>query len=123
MKLTVLGGGGVRLPLLIRGLIREGNGGTFDRVTLFDIEEERLTVMGQLAQHLLREASSSIQLDYTTDLREALQGTDFVLAPSAWGEARAASLTSESRCATGWWDKKRPAPVVSPWRCAPSPLC
>ncbi len=88
MKLTVLGGGGVRLPLLIRGLIHEGQAGTFDRVTLFDIEEERLSIMGQLAQHLLREAQSAIRLDYTTDIREALAGADFVFSAIRVGESQ-----------------------------------
>jgi 6-phospho-beta-glucosidase len=86
MKLTVLGGGGVRLPLLIKGLIGQGEQCPFDAVTLFDIEERQLVTMGKLAQYLLRQAHSPITLVYTTDIREALTGADFVFSAIRVGQ-------------------------------------
>lgn len=78
MKLTVLGGAGVRMPLLIQGLIREGAAGVFDQVVLCDIDETHLALIGCLAQHLLDHAQSPIQLAYTTNARDALKDADFV---------------------------------------------
>jgi 6-phospho-beta-glucosidase len=46
VKLAIVGGGGVRVPLLVNGLI--GRGLPFDRVDLFDIDVERARVMAGL---------------------------------------------------------------------------
>ncbi|PSR21107.1 MAG: hypothetical protein C7B45_12135 [Sulfobacillus acidophilus] len=86
MKLTVLGGGGVRLPLLIKGLIGTGAQCPFETVMLFDIEEQQLATMGKLAQYLLRQTQSAINLEYTTDIREALTGADFVFSAIRVGQ-------------------------------------
>ncbi len=86
MKLTVLGGGGVRIPLLINGLVAEGPGCPFDTVVLFDIEEDHLTTMGRLGQFLLEEAHSAIDLQYTMDIRHALSGADFVFSAIRVGQ-------------------------------------
>ena len=47
MKLSIIGGGGVRVPLLTHGLISRGL--PIDRVALFDVDRQRLAMMAGLA--------------------------------------------------------------------------
>lgn len=48
MKLAIIGGGGVRVPLLVNGLI--GRGLPIDHVAIFDTDDRRLRVMADLTR-------------------------------------------------------------------------
>ena len=48
VKLTIIGGGGVRVPLLVNGLVARGL--PIDEVALFDIDAGRLETMAHLAR-------------------------------------------------------------------------
>jgi 6-phospho-beta-glucosidase len=86
MKLTVLGGGGVRIPLLIKGLIAQEEACPFEEVVLFDVHEQHLAVMGQLAQYQLACAQSAMQLEFTTNAEEALSNADFIFSAFRVGQ-------------------------------------
>lgn len=77
-QLTVLGGAGVRVPLLVNGLVARGSACPFDSLMLFDVDEDRLVLMAQLVQYYLDSKGSPLRLRYTTDIREALTGASFV---------------------------------------------
>ena len=48
MKVAIVGGGGVRVPLLINGLISRGL--PVDQVALFDTDQTRLNIIAALAR-------------------------------------------------------------------------
>lgn len=99
MKLTVLGGGGFRVPLVHRALLAdagEGQGQPAELV-LYDSDSARLEAIGQVLAHQTtrqREAGPGTPVPSvraTTDLDEALDGADFVFSAIRVGglEARA----------------------------------
>lgn len=93
MKLTVLGGGGFRVPLVHRTLL-DDDGDPAGRVTelvLYDTDRTRLDAVGAVLAHQeARHAESGgtgaaggaagrgLAVSTTTDLDEALRGADFV---------------------------------------------
>ncbi|OIV35346.1 6-phospho-beta-glucosidase [Mangrovactinospora gilvigrisea] len=100
MRLTVLGGGGFRVPLVHRALLAD-DGDEAGRVTelrLYDTDAERLTaVRAVLADQAEESGGPAPKVLATTDLDEALDGTDFVFSairvgglPGRVGDERAA---------------------------------
>ncbi|MET9958626.1 6-phospho-beta-glucosidase [Streptomyces sp. NPDC006326] len=80
MRLTILGGGGFRVPLVYGALLGDRAEGRVTGVTLYDEDPARLTAMtrvlaGQAAASGLDDAPA---VTATRDLDEALRGADFV---------------------------------------------
>jgi 6-phospho-beta-glucosidase len=86
VKLVILGGAGLRTPLFIHGLVNMRQKVLFDEVVLFDNDEERITLLGTLNQYLVQRAGHPFQLSYTTDIREAVRGADFIFAAIRIGQ-------------------------------------
>ncbi|WP_330299534.1 6-phospho-beta-glucosidase [Streptomyces sp. NBC_00503] len=94
MRLTILGGGGFRVPLVYGALLGDHAEGRVSHVTLYDEDSGRL---GAMARVLADQAAASGAADppavtATTDLDEALRGADFVFSAIRVGglEGRAA---------------------------------
>ncbi|WP_328301733.1 6-phospho-beta-glucosidase [Streptomyces sp. NBC_00435] len=96
MRLTILGGGGFRVPLVYGALLGDRGEGRVSHVTLYDEDSGRL---GAMARVLADQASASAGgtagapvVTATTDLDEALRGADFVFSAIRVGglEGRAA---------------------------------
>lgn len=79
MKLTIIGGGGVRAPYMIAGLVRYAPRIDLQEVWLMDIDAEKLDLIGRLCQHLARRLHAPFTLHLSTDAREALAGADHVI--------------------------------------------
>lgn len=80
MKVVIIGGGSSYTPEIIEGLILRQDEFPVDFITLVDIEsgKEKLEIVGQLAKRMIEKAGVSIELSWTLDRREALNGADFV---------------------------------------------
>ncbi|MFC9424354.1 6-phospho-beta-glucosidase [Streptomyces sp. NPDC056987] len=92
MKLTILGGGGFRVPLVYGALLGDHAEGRVTHVTLHDLDAGRL---GAIARVLAEQAAGipdAPAVTATTDLDEALRGADFVFSAIRVGglEGRAA---------------------------------
>src|SRR5580692_6138535 len=72
MRVTILGGGGFRVPLICRELARSGL--AVDEVVLFDVVPGRLGVIAGVL------AGDHLPLRTTTDLDTALRGADLIFA-------------------------------------------
>jgi 6-phospho-beta-glucosidase len=79
MKLTILGGGGFRVPLVHRALLADEGPGRVTDLVLHDLDPARLRTIGRVL-HEAADASGGagprVHLD--TDLESALRGADFV---------------------------------------------
>jgi len=73
MKLAIIGGAGVRVPLLVNGLI--GRGLPFADVALFDPDRPRLEIIGRLAA--ARAGRARVTLQDSVDA--CVDGADFVV--------------------------------------------
>ncbi len=79
LKICVIGGGSTYTPELIEGLIHSQDELPIGNVTLMDISEERLGVVGGLAERMLRAAAADVRLQLTTNRREAIEDADYVI--------------------------------------------
>lgn len=80
LKVVTVGGGSGYTPELIDGFIRRHDELPVSEYWLVDIEagEEKLAVVGALAQRMVKKAGIDMTVHLTTNLQEALAGADFV---------------------------------------------
>lgn len=78
-KVAVVGGGSTYTPELVDGIARRSTRLTADELVLFDIDRERLDIVGGLAERMLRRGGWPGRLTLTTQRAEALDGANFVL--------------------------------------------
>ncbi len=79
MKLSVIGGGGVRAPLFAASALRRAEATHLDELCLMDIDEQRLAVMGGLCRSLAQRLESPVRVTTTTDAHAALDGAGYVV--------------------------------------------
>lgn len=84
MRLTILGGGGFRVPLVYKALLADPER-TITEVVLHDVDEGRLGAIGRVLAEL---GKGAIPVRITTDLRTALTGAAFVFSAIRVGGLR-----------------------------------
>ncbi|MEU0368741.1 6-phospho-beta-glucosidase [Streptomyces sp. NPDC006283] len=92
MKLTILGGGGFRVPLVYGALLGDHAEGRVTRVALHDVDAGRLDAVAGVLAEQAAAYKDAPDVVATTDLDEALRGADFVFSAIRVGglEGRAA---------------------------------
>lgn len=79
MQLTVLGGGGFRVPLVYRALLSDDSDSRVHELVLYDVDPVRLRRVGEVLARLEAQAGvAGPTLRLETDLAAAVRGTDFV---------------------------------------------
>src|SRR3954449_12880523 len=78
MKLTIVGGGGFRVPLVYGALLAKRERLPFDEVVLHDLDEGRMERMATVLHGLAQERGEELPFRATTDLDDAVEGADFV---------------------------------------------
>jgi len=78
MKLTILGGGGFRVPLVYKALLADNNAERVTQLRLYDTDERRLAAITSVLLELAAGVEHAPELIATTDLRVALTDTDFI---------------------------------------------
>jgi alpha-galactosidase len=79
VKITIIGAGSGQFS---GGLVRDlcvNPGLHGSQVTLMDLDEQRLKMIGRLAERLSTELGADLRFRQTTDRAEALEGADFVI--------------------------------------------
>jgi 6-phospho-beta-glucosidase len=79
VKVAVVGGGSTYTPELVEGFVTRTDRLPVDELVLLDIDEARLSVVGALAERMMRRAGWGGTLRLTGEAREALEGADFVV--------------------------------------------
>ncbi len=77
MKLTILGGGGVRMPAFVRSVLT-GGAHQFDEICLLEPDKLRRETTGRLAVELATALGRPGTVTVTPDVAAALTGADFV---------------------------------------------
>src|SRR4051812_10586682 len=78
MKLTIVGGGGFRVPLVYGALLEKAQRLGLDEVVLHDIDGERLQRIGRVLDGLAAEHGERLPFRTTTNLVDAVEGADYV---------------------------------------------
>lgn len=79
IKLAIVGAGSSYCPELMQGLIRRKDKITLDELRLSDIDESRLSIVGDFCERVLSENGIEPRITRTADLPRALDGADFVV--------------------------------------------
>ncbi|MDI6101072.1 6-phospho-beta-glucosidase [Actinoplanes sp. NEAU-A12] len=78
MRLTILGGGGFRVPLVHRALLADRRRTGITELVLHDVDNDRLNAIGRVLTAQARDVPDAPELITTTDLDTAVTGADFV---------------------------------------------
>ena len=79
MKLTFVGGAGVRIPIFVEACIRRGARLGLDELCLMDTDEEKLALIGAICRRIVERAGSPFTVTLTTDPRRALTDAAYVV--------------------------------------------
>ncbi|MGW2778306.1 6-phospho-beta-glucosidase [Streptomyces olivaceoviridis] len=78
MKLTILGGGGFRVPLVYGALLTDRGEGRVTEVVLHDLDDDRLRAVARVLAEQASTVDDAPTVTTSTSLDEALRGADFV---------------------------------------------
>ena len=95
VKIAVVGGGSTYTPELVEGFEARRDRMPIDELVLLDIDAERLSIVGGLAQRMLDRLDWTGRLTLTGDRDAAIDGADFVLIQLRVG-GQAARLVDET---------------------------
>ncbi len=123
VKIAVIGGGSTYTPELIEGFGQRAVRLDLDELVLHDIDEQRLAVVGGLAERILRKIGFAGRLTLTGDRERAIDGASFVLVQLRVGglaarlqdeiiPARFGCIGQETTGAGGFAKALRTVPVV-----------
>ncbi len=79
MKITLIGGGGVRSPLFTMTLLRWHQRVGVHELCLMDVDEHKLSLFGSLSRELVRRAGDPFVVTTTTDPQSAMTGARHVV--------------------------------------------
>ncbi len=79
MKLTFVGGAGVRIPMFVDACVRRSSRLGLDELCLMDTDEQKLALIGAICQHIVGKAGSPFKVTLTTDPRRALAEAAYVV--------------------------------------------
>ncbi len=123
MKIGVIGAGSTYTPELIEGLLARLDRIPVTELVLMDIDQEKLAIVGGLAQRMAVAAGSPISVRLTTDRLEAIRDASFVLTQIRVGRLAARRLDEliprglgyvgqETTGAGGFFKALRTIPVI-----------
>jgi len=92
LKITVIGAGSTYTPELVDGLLTRQSVFPVSELTLMDIDERKLRIVGSLVERMAAHAGGKLKVTKTMDLDEALKGASFVMAQIRVGKLAARHL-------------------------------
>lgn len=92
MKLTVLGGGGVRSPLLAKSIVNRAEALGVTDIVFMDNDEEKLRIYGGLAKRIAALIDGNIRFELTTDAIYAVSDADFIITTLRVGQDKGRTL-------------------------------
>ncbi len=79
MKISVIGGGGVRSMFLAKSLAQSSEELGFDEVVFMDNDEKKLNIYGKMAAEVVRRLKPDLKFSLTTDPVEAVKDADYII--------------------------------------------
>jgi len=101
-KVTLIGGGGVRTPLVIYGVNESSAHLGVSEMVLYDLDPQRAHVMCDLGRALVAREGGSLKLRVATDLDDAIAGADFVLTAIRVGGIQARAIDERISIENGY---------------------
>lgn len=79
MKITIIGGAGVRTVIFINGLLKRHKKLNIDEVVLYDINQEKLGIIEKLCKHVVRRSGGELKVSAAADAVTAITGADYIV--------------------------------------------
>lgn len=79
MKIAVIGGAGVRTVIFINGLLKRYEKLKIDEVVLYDINQEKLEIIGKLCEHVVNKNREKLMVRISKDPIDAITGADYIV--------------------------------------------
>ncbi len=89
MKISVIGGGSTYTPELVNGFLERVNEFPLNELWLMDIDEQRLKIVGGFAQRMVHANGSPFKVILSTDQREAVEASSYVITQLRVGQMQA----------------------------------
>ncbi|MDD6620263.1 MAG: 6-phospho-beta-glucosidase [Eubacteriales bacterium] len=86
MKITVIGGGGVRSMFLAKSIAQKAERLNIDELCFMDNNEEKLKIYGGMASHVANLLCPEMKFSLTTDAVKAVSDADYVITTIRVGE-------------------------------------
>ena len=86
MKITVIGGGGVRSMFLAKSIAQKAERLHIDELCFMDNNEEKLRIYGGMASHVAKLLCPKMKFSLTADAVEAVKDADYVITTIRVGE-------------------------------------
>ena len=78
-KIALIGGGGVRTPLVVFGINEAARKIGAEELALFDLDQERCRVMAELGNAIVAEEGGTLRVRVASSIEDAVDGAAFVL--------------------------------------------
>lgn len=78
-KVTIIGGGGVRTPLVIYGLAQAQRVLQVGELTLFDVDEQRANTIARLGREIVSRSENGFEIRTSSRLEQAAGDSSFIL--------------------------------------------
>jgi 6-phospho-beta-glucosidase len=123
-RLTVLGGGGFRVPLVYGALLADHDEPRIDEVVLHDVDQARLDVVVAVLAQQARGVPDAPRVRTSTVLEQALEGADFVFSAVRVGGLKGRSFDEHVALDLGVLGQETTGPggVAYGWRTVPFAL-
>lgn len=79
MKLTVIGGGGVRSMFLAKSIAQKAEELQIEKLVFMDNDEKKLNIYGKMAKKVSELLCPKLNFEITTDAKEAIADADYVI--------------------------------------------
>jgi 6-phospho-beta-glucosidase len=89
VKVAVIGGGSTYTPELIDGILQRHDRLPVSTIHLIDIDLTRLTIIAAFAKRMIKAAGRDINIEFSTDIREGIRNSSFVVSQFRVGTQKA----------------------------------
>ncbi len=80
MKVSIIGGGGTRVPILVGALLDLQEQLDLTEISLIDPDDERFAAMDKVVAAVVQDRNSAVEVSHPATFRECVTGTSFVIA-------------------------------------------
>ena len=101
-KIALIGGGGVRTPLVVFGVNEAAESLGAEELVLFDPDRERVAIMSELGRAIVAREGGRLRLRQAASVEDAIEGADFVLNSIRVGGNRARAHDERTAIAHGY---------------------
>lgn len=78
-KVTIIGGGGIRTPLVVHGLVEAQQQLSLNEISLFDVDRERVELIATLSRQVASQLGGEVRITTPASIEEAVAGASFVI--------------------------------------------